>query len=90
MKEQLGLVQRLRNGGQNDLADDAERLMKGFNEAARLLTVAAIMMEEAHLTADEAATTAYAALAQVNGGHEYEASVLAEHNSMQVREDRNE
>ena len=85
MNEHLGLVQRLRNGGQNDLADDAERLLKGLAEAASLLTVAAIMMEDARLTADGAAVKAYAALAQANGGREYESSALAWHNSMQEK-----
>ena len=69
MNEQLGLVQRLRNGGQNDLADDAEGLWVSLYALSYLLGFASNLIEdpkgrEAVLSA---VNKAHAALAQASG-----------------------
>ena len=59
VSEQLGLVQRLRNGGQSDLADDAELLLKSLQRVLNLLDSGAVQgaIQEANAAIDQAQGT---------------------------------
>ena len=87
MSEQPGLVQRLRNGGQNDLADDAERLFNSLNQVTCLLDFAIPSMRTVHarVVSKKAVSDALTAIAYAKGYQDYQACVLAEHNSMQEK-----
>ena len=67
--EQLGMVQRLRNGGQPDLADDAEQLLRNLQCMVGLLdgTRIVITSKRALTLIQEALQEANAAIDQAQG-----------------------